>query len=224
MAGQGFEKDNNKIMEADISQSTYEFTNEWFPTAAKAVWDVLVPKFNPTKILEIGSYEGAATCYLIDSQAKSNDIELHCIDIWEEQKEQGEEISIIERRFHHNTNLAISKAEKKVDFHVHKGPSDVELPKLLAQGMKNYFDFIYIDGAHEAPDVLCDAVLSFRLLRPFGLMVFDDYLWSEQHPTQHDPILCPKVAIDAFVNMYCRKLSVVRAAPLYQLYIHKQGD
>lgn len=105
----------------------------------------------------------------------------------------------------------------------HKGSSDIELAKLLADGKQGYFDFIYVDGSHQAPDVLCDAILSFRLLKTNGVIAFDDYLWAETLPTGVDPIRCPKPAIDAFTNIYCRKLRIL-TAPLYQLYIQKTGD
>ena len=39
-------------------------------------------------------------------------------------------------------------------------------------------DFIYVDGSHQAHDVLCDAILSFKLLRVGGIVCFDDYLWG----------------------------------------------
>ena len=37
--------------------------------------------------------------------------------------------------------------------------------ELLTQGYENYFDFIYVDGSHEATDVLFDALLAHRLVR-----------------------------------------------------------
>jgi predicted O-methyltransferase YrrM len=64
--------------------------------------------------------------------------------------------------------------------------------KLIAEGRQGYFDFIYVDGSHQAPDVLCDALLSFRLLKNNGVIAFDDYLWQEQLPYGTDPIRCPK--------------------------------
>jgi hypothetical protein len=54
-------------------------------------------------------------------------------------------------------------------------------------------------------------------------MAFDDYLWAENLPTGIDPIRCPKPAIDAFTNLYCRKLRILQA-PLYQLYVQKVAD
>lgn len=213
---------------ADMQQPPYEFTSDWFHYTSESTWNRLIPKADPTRILEIGSYEGRSACYLIDTLASRKSIELHCVDTWAggiEHKEWGVDMSAVESRFHHNTGLSIQRAANKVDLHCHKGCSDAMLSKLLAEGKRGYFDFIYVDGSHMAPDVLCDAVLSFRLLRCGGLLGFDDYTWSQdpQHPEHTDPIRCPKPAIDAFVNNYIRKLRILNE-PLYQLYVEKVSD
>lgn len=212
-----------------MSDVTYQYTNNWFERTAKGVWDALIPQINPTRILEIGSYEGASTCYLIEKLALHKDIELHCIDTWEggiEQKLGGAaqaDMSVIEKRFHHNTQMAVSQVNNTVQLVIHKGFSDLALSKLIVDGKQSYFDFIYIDGSHQAPDVLCDALLSFRLLKSNGVIAFDDYLWQEHLPYGADPIRCPKLAIDAFTNIYCRKIRIL-SAPLYQLYVQKIAD
>jgi hypothetical protein len=54
---------------------------------------------------------------------------------------------------------------------------------------------IYVDGSHEAADVLADAVLAWPLLAPGGLLGFDDYKW-QKFP---EPERCPGVAIDGFL-------------------------
>ena len=149
----------------------FKFTNSWFNDAAKYQWEKLIFQIKPKKILEIGSYEGASTCYLIQKLAQENSIEIHCIDAWNiemgddtDYKHYGSNVdmSAVESRFRKNTKLAIEKSPKKVDFFIHKGFSDDQLIKLLSNNKKNYFDFIYIDGSHLGPDVLCDAVLSFQ--------------------------------------------------------------
>jgi hypothetical protein len=94
---------------------------------------------------------------------------------------------------------------------------------MLGDGKTNYFDFVYVDGSHQAPDVMCDAVLGFRLLKIDGFMAFDDYLWAEKLPYGQDPIRCPKPAIDACTNLYCRKLQII-PAPNMQLYVKKLSD
>ncbi len=206
------------------SNSDYKFSNNWFVHSAKAIWDQIIPQLNPRKILEIGSYEGASTCYLIEKLGHQQDIELHCIDTWAGGIEhQGTDMAAVEQNFWANINLALAKVSHRVDLVVHKGFSDLKLAELLTQGKRNYFDFIYVDGSHQAPDVLCDAILSFRLLRKFGLLAFDDYLWHEHLPYGVDPLRCPKPAIDAFTNLYCRQLRIV-SAPLYQVYIQKISD
>ena len=208
----------------------FKFTNTWFNDAAKQQWEKLISQIKPKRILEIGSYEGASTCYLIQKLAQENSIEIHCIDAWNiemgddtDYKHYGSNVdmSAVESRFRQNTKLAIEKVSKKVDLVVHKGFSDDQLSKLLSNGKKNYFDFIYIDGSHLGPDVLCDAVLSFRLLKIGGVMAFDDYLFSQGGSKNLTDI--PKLAIDSFVNLYSEKISMFNA-PAYQIYIKKISE
>jgi hypothetical protein len=63
-------------------------------------------------------------------------------------------------------------------------------------------------------------VLAFRLLKVGGLMVLDDYLWTAEGKGTQDFYNLPKPAIDAFMNIYQRKMTVL-SAPLYQLYARK---
>jgi predicted O-methyltransferase YrrM len=206
----------------------FQFTNNWFDSVARNNWDQFIPQVKPTKILEVGSYEGASICYLIQKLSHSFPLEIHCIDTWEgalEHKKGGSietDMTEVESRFLHNIKVATDNLPNPVELYRHKGSSDIELAKLLVD-KQNYFDFIYIDGSHQAPDVLCDALLSFRLLRVGGLIAFDDYLWMEALPHGIDPLLCPKTAIDAFTNIYCRKVKIIGAL-LYQLYVQKISD
>ena len=204
----------------------YKFTNNWFNSTAESSWDLLIPQIKPRTILEIGSYEGASACYLIDKLSTDSDIEIHCIDTWEggiDQKDLEIDMESVEKRFDQNIHLSKSNARNKITILKHKNYSYFCLSKLICEKKNNYFDFIYIDGSHQAPDVLCDAVLAFRLLKIGGHMVFDDYLWSEKLPYGTDPIRCPKPAIDAFININIRKLRIL-SAPLYQIYVQKISD
>jgi predicted O-methyltransferase YrrM len=93
------------------------------------------------------------------------------------------------------------------------------LSSLIGQGKAQYFDMVYIDGSHETPDVLADAVLAYQLLRIGGLMIFDDYVWGAGASTE--PLLTPKLAIDSFLNCYQRKVQVHTWLPLCQVYCRK---
>ena len=56
---------------------------------------------------------------------------------------------------------------------------------------RKIYDFIYVDAAHTKEAVLYDSINSFPLLKPEGLMIFDDYGWGD----------CGK-GIDAFLNIF----------------------
>ena len=198
----------------------YRFTVDWFSHVVP-VWQQLLHRFQPSRFLEIGAYEGRSACFIIQSLAGQRPIELHCVDTWEGGVGHDNDAMFkVEPRFDSNLRLALAGARHKVDFHKHKGASSDILPRLLAEGRREHFDLIYVDGSHQAPDVLADAVLSFQLLKVGGLLIFDDYVWSPEAPGEQDFFHLPKPAVDAFVNIYQRKLEVIMA-PLYQLYTRK---
>lgn len=200
-----------------------EYTNQWFDGTAKATWDVIIPAIKPQKILEVGSYEGRSICYLIEKLGNIQDLEIHAIDTWEGGHDHsGINMSEVERRFHANVKEAYDKVSQKIDVTIHKGYSDKELSSLISDDFENHFDLIYIDGSHQTPDVLSDAVLAFKLLKPNGVMIFDDYLW---HEFTQDGYLknSPKLAIDAFINIYFSRLKII-CAPCSQMYIAKKPN
>ena len=67
------------------------------------------------------------------------------------------------------------------------------------------FDFIYVDGSHQAKDVLEDAILAFPLLKENGIMIFDDYTWRGGK----DQYELPAMGIDAFLFVYANQLNVL---------------
>ncbi|NDG05289.1 MAG: class I SAM-dependent methyltransferase, partial [Alphaproteobacteria bacterium] len=137
----------------------YQFTNNWFggniPT-----WDYLMNQFKPATILEIGSFEGRSTCYIIEKCSSHHAIDVTCIDSWEggvEEHQKGTAMSEIERRFDHNVALAQSRAKNPVTLNKIKMHSVPACCRLMATRGEQAFDLIYVDGSHQAPDVLADA-------------------------------------------------------------------
>lgn len=200
-----------------------EYTVNWFD-CARHVWDTLVPHLDARLVLEIGSYEGASACYLIDVLSRKAPLEIHCIDHWHggiEHRAAAIDMALVERRFLRNTAISVANSLFPVDLHIHKGSSESCLGALLSRQPKPQFDFIYVDGSHQAADVLLDASMAFRLLRVGGIMVLDDYLWHETMPAlKRDPLAVPKMAIDAFINCHFNRLRIV-SAPLYQIFLQK---
>ena len=198
------------------SNIQYIFTKDWFDKNSRQNWDRIVPIINPKKILEIGSYEGAAACYLIEKLGKNNFLEVHCIDTWEESDGLSkEEALIVEKRFDYNMQLAVNRSQNKTKYFKHKSQSHLVLSKMIADGVGD-FDLIYVDASHYAVDVLTDAVLSFKLLKAGGMLIFDDYLWAGDE----NIVYYPKIAIDSFTNIFSKHIKLI-PAPLNQIYAVK---
>jgi predicted O-methyltransferase YrrM len=214
---------------ASEASTDYEFTADWF-TRYATTWRKLLRKHNPSRFLEIGSYEGRSACFLVDEVAALRPIEIYCIDTWAGGVGHGDTVmSEVEQRFEHNVQLARSRSKHSATIYKHKAHSADALARLIAQGNSEVFDFIYVDGSHQAPDVLTDCVMAFRLLKVGGVMVLDDYLWIVNAAGDLAPLGAeefynlPKPAIDAFMNIFQRKMRVLHQFPLYQLYALKTG-
>ena len=55
-----------------------------------------------------------------------------------------------------------------------------------------FFDLVYLDGAHSFFHDALATVLLKRLIKPGGILIFDDVFWSHQKsPTQNSKV-CPK--------------------------------
>jgi predicted O-methyltransferase YrrM len=190
-----------------------EFQYNWFEISGRANFEKYLTKyrgFQYLNFLEIGSFEGMATVWLLENILISPTSRIMCMDTFEgsnEQKTLSINTSNLETRFRNN----ISKYKDKIT--ILKGLSQ-ELLRTLP--VSSAYDFIYIDGSHSAPDVLEDAILAFRLLKKGGTMIFDDYEWR----FGTDEIEMPKIAIDCFLNIFNKELTVLEKG--YQVIIQKK--
>jgi predicted O-methyltransferase YrrM len=161
------------------------------------------------RILEIGAFEGRTTRWLLETFP---DAAVTVVEPFTGGSDQGAlQLSGLSDRF--TANLGALGA--RVALLPHR--STVALPVLLAAAAR--FEFIYVDGSHEASDVIFDAVCAYHLCVPGGRICFDDYTWS------HDAIpaqFTPKVAIDACVALHA---DLVRrlGTPGRQFWIEKNG-
>jgi predicted O-methyltransferase YrrM len=208
--------------EIGVRPTEYDFTVDWFALHIP-VWNQLLDRLEPRRMIEIGSYEGRSACHLIERYGQRAPLQLLCVDTWQGGFEHSPaEMSHVERRFDHNMAVAVSRSSHPVTVRKIKKSSALALAELIASE-EAPFDFIYIDGSHSACDVLADAVLSFQLLRVGGMMIFDDYLWSNNPKGEEDNFLMPKDAIDSFVNLYRRRIDLILGLPLMQFHIMKRS-
>ena len=200
----------------------YEFSFDWFSEAIP-VWSALFQKMPPVrKVLEVGSFEGRSTVWLLENVLSKTKGSIYCIDSWEGGVEHaGLSMAQIEERFRNNVELALHNIGNIASAEIIKQYSHAALTKLLSDGHGESFDFIYIEGSHQCPDVLLDLCLAFMLCKPGGVITCDDYLWSNEPHGSEDLLNQPKLAIDSFVNCFRRKLEPIRLLPLCQFYFQK---
>jgi predicted O-methyltransferase YrrM len=161
------------------------FTADWFtnniPNFEKCMATIGEQREN---FLEIGSYEGRSTCWLLQNGLDKSGT-IACIDPYPN-------MSDVEQRFWENIKEVIESTQS---VHAFKEPSYQALGEMikLKEPYSYTFDFIYIDGVHSPLGVLTDACMSWGLLRSGGVMLFDDYLYPQEST---------KIGIDAFLNSF----------------------
>ena len=169
--------------------------------------------------VEIGAYEGRSTLWILENLLRAPDSVLHCIDTFEGGVEHAPDaVEGLYDRF--QANIAEAPGGDKV--RVHRDRSSRALVDLLANEVRAHF--VYVDGSHQAPDVLTDLVLAFQLMAPGAVMICDDYLWSQEGPGAEDVLNSPKLAIDAFTTIHRRKLTLIPNFGPWQLACVKTQD
>jgi predicted O-methyltransferase YrrM len=202
----------------------YQFTENWFVNHLP-IWRGLFSKYLPERILEVGSFEGRSASYITEECPSLR--QLVCIDMWEDytgmhREFAGVQMSRVEKTFDDNMVVAQRRRSSPIDFRKIKDKSAHALATLVAE--RQTFDLIYIDGSHIASDVLTDAVFAFQLLRLGGVMILDDYLWRDKDTGGKDILHAPKAAIDAFTNIFYKKISVMPCGIPDQIYLEKAAE
>ena len=170
-----------------------KFTQDWFSHNISGIQGLYKNREKPMNILEIGCFEGRATCWFLQNLLPEHG-EIVCIDTFMGGLEHEKmDFSGTREAFTNNTNEA-KRPSQNVE--LLDCESYVGLSNLISE--KRKFDLIYVDGSHTASDVLSDACMSYHLCDKGGIILFDDYLWQ---PEAH-PLITPKMAIDQFALMF----------------------
>ncbi len=166
-------------------------------------WSTLTEHLHgrPVRVLEIGCFEGRSTIWWMDHLLTHPNSRLVCID----PQLNGQ---------HYSTFLNnISRHAKLPQVSFIRGLSH----RILPGQPENAFDFIYIDGSHKGWDVMLDACLCFRKLKPGGIILFDDYEWTG-HPHYNNRVH-PSVGIDGFIAAHKPLLEIIQQG--YQVAVRK---
>ncbi|KAK1223091.1 hypothetical protein PQX77_014019 [Marasmius sp. AFHP31] len=203
-----------------VGAPQYEFTStqDWF-SFNTGIWSPFITQLrtnidHPARALEIGSWEGRSAVYLLENLCNTPDSMLVCIDHFDLHRTAAgrERYEKIQR------NLSIPGYPFRVvdEFSV---PGLYQLLKEEIEKETGGFDFVYIDGSHEADDTFLDAELAWRLTRTDAIVIFDDYEWSTEDP---ESIHHPKRGIDGFLSLHLGEYEVLHRG--YQVIIRKTGE
>jgi len=185
----------------------------WFKiTAEENFKSQLMPlagKFG-LRFLQIGAFTGNASVWMVDNVLTQRNSILEDVDTWsgsDEQEHKEMDWLDVERTY-----------DSKIVFRPNIIKYKMDSKEFLRSIEKVTFDFIYIDGDHTAEGVLQDAVLGWRLLKPGGIMAFDDYLWEDPRGIEFQP----GWSIDTFVGAVKDESEVLLSNS--QVWLRKNND
>lgn len=169
-----------------------EYPNWFEMTAENNFKNYLLPYAGRSNLnfLQVGAYTGDASKWLLDNVLTGEGSKLTDVDTWR----GSDEISHKEMNWD-DVEAVYDERIKKYGDKVIKVKSD-SVEFLRTQPFFIY-DFIYIDGDHTALGAFADAVGSWPLLKPMGIMAFDDYTWTSGISPEHEP----KKGIDMFLKV-----------------------
>lgn len=205
-------------------QKEKSYTTDWF-TGNSPRWSELTKGISGKeniKCLEVGSWEGKSSEFILNNICNGKNSSLVAIDTWmgsvgEKDHEGAAQEDKLFCRY-------VSNTKEYSNLEMYRGASYKVLASLntdLFDGLVGQYDFIYIDGSHWAKDVLGDAVLGWELLKKGGLMMFDDYNgWRIDDNLPHTG---PGIAIDSFLQSYLTMYKVLSPSH-YQMHILKISD
>jgi predicted O-methyltransferase YrrM len=159
----------------------------------------------PYNILELGCYEGVSSIWFLSNLMDNPDSKLYCVDTWEGSVEYNNvNFNNVYNKFISNIKIHKNYIRNPKNIIINKSRTDIFLLKInnLNQSLvcNNclMFDIIFIDASHDSRDVIMDSILSWRLLKVEGILIWDDYIWNKM-PAENER---PKLAIDSFLLMF----------------------
>ena len=129
------------------------------------------------KIAEIGVAHGEFSQFLIDCLKPS---EFHAFDqfgLENLERVMGMDSKVM---FQGKTHLDFYRerlSRAATELHIHQGDSKQVLPEVEAA----QFDLVYVDAGHYYKDVKSDALEAARIVKPDGVIVFNDYIMFDHY-------------------------------------------
>lgn len=205
-----------KILRFNEDKKKLDVSVDWFSNNI-GFWLWIIDDYDlkskKIDILEIGSWEGLSSYFLLKELPKAH---ITCVDTWQGSAEHKaletideDSLANIEHKFNSNLKPFEDRVTK------FKGTS---YSFFNQRDARNKFDLIYIDGSHYFDDVLIDALKSFERLKVGGILIFDDYLWKYFKNLTDNPAF----AINLFLRIKKGRYKIISIQ--YQLILIKEMD
>jgi predicted O-methyltransferase YrrM len=153
--------------------------------------------------VEVGTYEGRSAIWFLENILTHPSSSITCIDLFD---------GPYDATFDHNLATFAGRVRKL------RAPSQLALRSLEPWS----YDFAYIDGSHTAKDVLLDAMLVWDLVKPGGIVIFDDYGWAGLNEELTGDAFTPRIAVDAFLHVLEPYIEIVHKE--YQVIVRKRTE
>ena len=149
------------------------------------------------KFLQLGTFTGDASVWLLDNVLTNQTSILYDVDTWRGSDEKAHEVFDFD-----DVHLEYRRKTSKYN---NVSSHEMDTVTFMAERRANTYDFIYIDADHSAAGVISDAIHAWRVLKPGGLMAFDDYKWEHEDGELYMPIK----AVDFFLWAFSNQLKVI---------------
>jgi predicted O-methyltransferase YrrM len=156
------------------------FTGDDWVSQNVDLWRRTIP--NPEDIktfIEIGNWEGRSTLWWANYCINAKILSIDPSGNLDRRKNLLHNISISDRA--NSINLRFDLSENVLPFI-----------------QKESIDLIYVDGSHEAKDVLLDGLMCWKAIKKGGVIIFDDYGLEEKKGYEKKK---PSIGMDALLSV-----------------------
>lgn len=185
------------------------YTADWVTNNIR-LWENTIGFLKGVQVdmIEIGTFEGRSAVWFLENILTHPDSHLDCIDHYKGSPEY--------EGFNFDMEGIKERAKKNLEPFGKKVNLIIENSATYLKGRTKKATLIYIDGSHMTNNTLTDAVLSNMLLKPNGIIIFDDYLWHGLQINTYNP----KMAIDSFMMCFQDDYELVGTG--YQIVLRKK--
>lgn len=182
------------------NKAPLHFSSDWFSSNIPK-WDRILKKYKDApniSYLELGVFEGRSYFWMLENIVTDPSSRGVAVDSFD-----GEFEKVFQKNLSNSGVAARTEVVKKT------------FVQALPSMKDNSFDIVYLDGGHMSWTTLETAMLVWPKIKPEGVLIFDDYGWKPEWPSE----FTPKLAVDAFVKAHRRQGRIIQKD--YQVFFEK---